>query len=46
MVLVGSDGSQMEGDNAVAGGLSVGKELAFKVLIDDINVTISGHTQQ
>ena len=45
VVLLGSDGSQMEGDNAEAARLSVGQQLAVKVLIDDNNVTISGHPQ-
>ncbi len=46
IVLLGSDGSQMEGDNAEAARLSVAKQLPVKVLIDDNNVTISGHPQQ
>jgi transketolase len=46
VVLLGSDGSQMEGDNAEAARLTVGKQLNLKVLIDDNNVTISGHPQQ
>lgn len=45
IIMLGSDGSQMEGDNAEAARLSVGKELGVKVLIDDNNVTISGHPQ-
>ncbi len=45
VVLLGSDGSQMEGDNAEAARLSVGRQLAVKLLIDDNNVTISGHPQ-
>src|SRR3954468_16758733 len=45
VLLLGSDGSQMEGDNAEAARLSVGKTLNVKVLIDDNNVTISGHPQ-
>ena len=43
--MLGSDGSQMEGDNAEAARLAVGKSLNVKVLIDDNNVTISGHPQ-
>ena len=43
VVLLGSDGSQMEGDNAEAARLAVGKQLNVKVLVDDNNVTISGH---
>jgi transketolase len=45
IMLLGSDGSQMEGDNAEAARLAVGKGLGVKVLIDDNNVTISGHPQ-
>src|SRR6201996_5350317 len=46
VVLLGSDGSQMEGDNAEAARLAVGKGLNVKVLIDDNNVTIAGHPQE
>ena len=46
VVLLGSDGSQMEGDNAEAARLCVGKLLNVKVLIDDNNVTIAGHPQE
>jgi transketolase len=46
VVLLGSDGAQMEGDNAEAARLSVGKQLNIKVLIDDNNVTIAGHPQE
>jgi transketolase len=45
IVLLGSDGSQMEGDNAEAGRLSVGQQLNVRLLLDDNNVTISGHPQ-
>jgi transketolase len=45
VVLLGSDGAQMEGDDAEAARLAVGKQLNVKVLIDDNNVTISGHPQ-
>lgn len=45
VVVLGSDGSQMEGDNSEAARLAVGKQLNVKVLIDDNNVTISGHPQ-
>jgi transketolase len=45
VVMLGSDGSQMEGDNAEAARLAVGKQLNVKVLLDDNNVTISGHPQ-
>ncbi len=46
VVLLGSDGSEMEGDNAEAARLAVGKRLNVKVLIDDNNVTIAGHPQE
>ncbi|GAC1307639.1 MAG: transketolase C-terminal domain-containing protein [Steroidobacteraceae bacterium] len=46
VILLGSDGSQMEGDNAEAARLTVGKQLNVKVLVDDNNVTISGHPQE
>ena len=46
VVLLGSDGIQMEGDNAEAARLAVGKQLNVKVLIDDNNVTIAGHPQE
>ena len=46
VILLGSDGSQMEGDNAEAARLAVGKQLDIKVLVDDNNVTIAGHPQE
>ena len=46
VVLLGSDGSQMEGDDAEAARLTVGKQLNVKVLVDDNNVTIAGHPQE
>jgi transketolase len=46
VVLLGSDGSQMEGDNAEAARLCVAKQINIKVLIDDNNVTIAGHPQE
>ncbi len=46
IVLLGSDGSQMEGDNAEAARLAVAKNLNIKVLVDDNNVTIAGHPQE
>jgi transketolase len=45
VVMLGSDGSQMEGDNAEAARLAVGQGLNIKVLLDDNNVTIAGHPQ-
>lgn len=41
--LFGSDGSQMEGDDAEAARLAVAQRLNVKLCIDDNNVTISGH---
>ena len=46
VVMLGSDGAEMEGDNAEAARLAVGKQLAVKVLVDDNNVTIAGHPQE
>ncbi|HTV95111.1 MAG TPA: transketolase C-terminal domain-containing protein [Steroidobacteraceae bacterium] len=46
VVMLGSDGSQMEGDDAEAARLTVGKQLNVKVLVDDNNVTIAGHPQE
>jgi transketolase len=46
VILLGSDGSQMEGDNAEAARLMLGKRLNVKVMIDDNNVTIAGHPQE
>jgi len=41
--LFGSDGSQMEGDDAEAARLAVAQNINIKLVIDDNNVTISGH---
>jgi transketolase C-terminal domain/subunit len=41
--VLGSDGSQMEGDDAEAARLAVAQQLNVKIMIDDNNVTISGH---
>jgi len=46
VVMLGSDGSQMEGDDAEAARLCVAKHLNVKVLLDDNNVTIAGHPQE
>ncbi len=46
VVLLGSDGSQMEGDDAEAARLAVAQGLNIKVLVDDNNVTIAGHPQE
>ncbi len=41
--MLGSDGSQMEGNDAEAARLSVAQQLNIKLLIDDNDVTIAGH---
>lgn len=41
--MLGSDGSQMEGDDAEAARLAVSQNLNLKLLIDDNDVTIAGH---
>lgn len=41
--LLGSDGSQQEGDDAEAARLAVAQNLNIKLLIDDNDVTIAGH---
>jgi transketolase len=46
VVLLGSDGSQMEGDDAEAARLAVAQQLNIKILVDDNNVTIAGHPQE
>lgn len=44
--LFGSDGSQMEGNDAEAARFAVAQNLNVKLCIDDNNVTISGHPQE
>lgn len=46
VVMFGSDGSQMEGDNAEAARYAVARKLSVKLLIDDNDVTIAGHPSQ
>lgn len=46
VLLFGSDGSQMEGNDAEAARLCVALKLAVKLIIDDNNVTISGHPSE
>ena len=41
--MLGSDGSQMEGNDAEAARLAVAQKLNIKLLIDDNDVTIAGH---
>jgi transketolase C-terminal domain/subunit len=45
VVMFGSDGSQMEGDDAEAARTAVAKGINIKLLLDDNNVTIAGHPQ-
>ena len=40
--MLGSDGAQMEGDDAEAARLAVGKNINIKILVDDNDVTIAG----
>ena len=42
----GSDGSQQEGNDAEAARFAVAQQLNVKVVIDDNNVTISGHPSE
>jgi transketolase len=41
--MLGSDGSQQEGDDAEAARLAVAKNINIKILVDDNDVTIAGH---
>ena len=43
VVMFGSDGAQMEGDDAEAARYAVARGLSVKLLLDDNNVTIAGH---
>ena len=43
LFMLGSDGAQMEGDDAEAARLAVAHQLNVKVIVDDNNVTIAGH---
>ncbi|RDX57415.1 transketolase [Lentinus brumalis] len=44
--MLGSDGSQQEGNDAEAARLAVAQGLNVKVIIDDNDVTIAGHPSQ
>jgi transketolase len=44
--MLGSDGSQQEGNDAEAARLAVAQQLDVKLLIDDNDVTIAGHPSQ
>ena len=43
VIMFGSDGAQMEGDDAEAARYAVARGLNVKLLLDDNNVTIAGH---
>ncbi len=46
IVMFGSDGSQMEGDNAEAARYAAARKLNVKLYIDDNDVTIAGHPSE
>ncbi|PID76424.1 MAG: transketolase [Deltaproteobacteria bacterium] len=43
LIMFGSDGSQMEGNDAEAARYAVARNLKVKLLIDDNDITITGH---
>ncbi|EDR04074.1 transketolase [Laccaria bicolor S238N-H82] len=43
---LGSDGSQQEGNDAEAARIAVAQKLNVKIIVDDNDVTISGHPSQ
>ncbi|KDN45616.1 Thiamin diphosphate-binding protein [Tilletiaria anomala UBC 951] len=45
-LMLGSDGSQQEGDDAEAARLAVAQNLNVKLFIDDNDVTIAGHPSE
>ena len=44
--IFGSDGSQMEGNDAEAARMAMAQNLNVKIVIDDNNVTIAGHPSE
>ena len=46
VVMLGSDGSFLEGNDAEAARIAVSRNLDVKVLFDDNNVTIAGHPNE
>ncbi len=46
VLLLGSDGSQQEGNDAEAARLAVAQNLNVKIVVDDNNVTIAGHPRE
>lgn len=45
-ILLGSDGSQQEGNDAEAARIAVSRQLNVKLFIDDNDVTIAGHPSE
>lgn len=45
-IMLGSDGSQQEGNDAEAARLAVAQQLNIKLFIDDNDVTIAGHPSE
>ncbi len=45
-ILLGSDGAQMEGDDAEAARLAVAKNINIKIFVDDNDVTIAGYPSE
>lgn len=46
VILLGSDGSQQEGNDAEAARIAVGRNLNVKLFIDNNDVTIAGHPSE
>ncbi|KOS46492.1 hypothetical protein ACN38_g2585 [Penicillium nordicum] len=46
VILLGSDGSQQEGNDAEAARLAVGRNLNVKLFVDNNDVTIAGHPSE
>ncbi len=46
VLMLGSDGSQQEGNDAEAARLAVAQQLNVKLIIDDNDVTIAGHPSE
>ncbi|KAJ5552718.1 hypothetical protein N7494_002096 [Penicillium frequentans] len=46
VLMLGSDGSQMEGNDAEAARIAVARNLNVKVFVDNNDVTIAGHPSQ
>ena len=45
-IMLGSDGSQQEGNDAEAARLCVAQDLPVKLFLDDNDVTIAGHPSE